>query len=83
MRSLTYSLSTAVSEVSVDIETGYFTVERFTDFSDAGTVNNAVTFHGQVEVCELPILGTIANGVLDACGARCSPGRLGSSRPPP
>ncbi len=44
-----YSFSTAVCEVSVDLETGYVTVERFTDFSDSGTVINPVTFHGQVE----------------------------------
>ena len=44
-----YSFSTAVCEVKVDLETGYVTVERFTDFSDSGTVINPVTFHGQVE----------------------------------
>lgn len=44
-----YSFSTAVAEVTVDLETGYVTVDRFTDFSDAGTVVNPVTFHGQVE----------------------------------
>lgn len=44
-----YSFSTAVCEVSVDLETGYVTVDKFTDFSDAGTVINPVTFHGQVE----------------------------------
>ncbi len=44
-----YSFSTAVAEVTVDLETGYVTVDRFTDFSDAGTVINPMTFHGQVE----------------------------------
>jgi len=44
-----YSFATSVCEVSVDLETGYVTVERFDDFSDAGTVINPVTFHGQVE----------------------------------
>ncbi|RMG43924.1 MAG: 4-hydroxybenzoyl-CoA reductase subunit alpha [Acidobacteria bacterium] len=44
-----YSFSTAVAEVTVDLETGYVQVDRFTDFSDAGTVINPVTFHGQVE----------------------------------
>jgi len=44
-----YSFSTAVAEVTVDLETGYVTVDRVTDFSDAGTVINPVTFHGQVE----------------------------------
>jgi len=44
-----YSFSTAVAEVTVDLETGYVTVDDFTDFSDAGTVLNPVTFHGQVE----------------------------------
>ena len=44
-----YSFSTAVAEVTVDLETGYVTVDDFTDFSDAGTVINPVLFHGQVE----------------------------------
>jgi len=44
-----YSFSTAVCEVTVDPETGYVTVDRFHDFSDAGTVINPATFHGQVE----------------------------------
>ena len=44
-----YSFSTAVAEVTVDLETGAVTVDRVTDFSDAGTVINPVTFHGQVE----------------------------------
>ena len=44
-----YSFSTAVCEVTVDLQTGYVTVDRFADFSDAGTVINPVTFHGQVE----------------------------------
>ncbi len=44
-----YSFSTAVAEVTVDLETGYVTVDRFTDYSDAGTVINPVTLHGQVE----------------------------------
>src|ERR1019366_1212722 len=33
-----YSFSAAVAEVTVDLETGYVTVDRFTDYSDAGTV---------------------------------------------
>jgi 4-hydroxybenzoyl-CoA reductase subunit alpha len=44
-----YSFSTVVAEVSVDLETGFVTVDRVTDFSDAGTVINPLTFHGQVE----------------------------------
>ncbi len=44
-----YSFSTAVCEVSVDLETGYVRVERFRDFGDSGTVINPMTFHGQVE----------------------------------
>ncbi len=44
-----YSFSTAVCEVTVDLETGGVTIDRVTDFSDAGTVINPVTFHGQVE----------------------------------
>jgi 4-hydroxybenzoyl-CoA reductase alpha subunit len=44
-----YSFSTVVAEVTVDLETGFVIVDRVTDFSDAGTVINPVTFHGQVE----------------------------------
>ncbi|MGE5231189.1 MAG: xanthine dehydrogenase family protein molybdopterin-binding subunit, partial [Deltaproteobacteria bacterium] len=44
-----YSFSTVVAEVTVDLETGYVSVDRVTDYSDAGTVINPVTFHGQVE----------------------------------
>jgi 4-hydroxybenzoyl-CoA reductase subunit alpha len=44
-----YSFSTAVCEVNVDLQTGFVTVRRFTDFSDAGTVINPAAFHGQVE----------------------------------
>jgi 4-hydroxybenzoyl-CoA reductase subunit alpha len=44
-----YSFSTAVAEVTVDLETGAVRVDRVTDFSDAGTVINPMTFHGQVE----------------------------------
>jgi 4-hydroxybenzoyl-CoA reductase alpha subunit len=44
-----YSFSTAIAEVTVDLETGFVSVDRVTDFSDAGTVINPLTFHGQVE----------------------------------
>ncbi len=44
-----YSFSTVVAEVDVDLETGLVTVERVTDYSDAGTVINPMTFHAQVE----------------------------------
>jgi 4-hydroxybenzoyl-CoA reductase alpha subunit len=44
-----YSFATSICEVSVDLETGYVTVVRFTDLSDAGTVINPLTFHAQVE----------------------------------
>jgi 4-hydroxybenzoyl-CoA reductase alpha subunit len=44
-----YSFSSAVCEVTVDLETGYVDVDKFYDFSDSGTVINPVTFHGQVE----------------------------------
>ncbi|MDY0004437.1 MAG: molybdopterin-dependent oxidoreductase [Polyangia bacterium] len=44
-----YSFSTCVAEVTVDTETGFVTVDRVVDFSDAGTVVNPVLFHGQVE----------------------------------
>jgi 4-hydroxybenzoyl-CoA reductase subunit alpha len=44
-----YSFSTVVAEVTVDRETGFVSVDRLTDYSDAGTVINPLTFHGQVE----------------------------------
>ncbi len=44
-----YSFASSVCEVTVDLQTGFVTVDRFEDFSDAGTVINPVTFHGQVE----------------------------------
>lgn len=44
-----YSFSTVVAEVTVDLETGFVSVDRLTDYSDAGTVINPLTFHGQVE----------------------------------
>jgi len=52
-----YSFSTAVCEVSVDLETGFVKVERITDFSDGGTVINPTTFHGQVEGSAIMGLG--------------------------
>jgi 4-hydroxybenzoyl-CoA reductase subunit alpha len=52
-----YSFSTAVAEVTVDLQTGYVTVDRITDFSDAGTVINPVTFHSQVEGAMIMGLG--------------------------
>ena len=52
-----YSFSTAIAEVAVDLETGYVKVERITDVSDAGTVINPVTFHGQVEGAAIMGLG--------------------------
>ena len=54
-----YSFSTVVAEVTVDLETGFVTVDRVTDFSDAGTVINPVTFHGQVE-------GSVVMGIGEA-----------------
>jgi 4-hydroxybenzoyl-CoA reductase subunit alpha len=44
-----YSFGSAVCEVSVDIETGKVTVERFTDYHDCGTPINPQSVHGQVE----------------------------------
>lgn len=52
-----YSFSTCVAEVTVDTETGLVTVDRVVDFSDAGTVVNPVTFHGQVEGAMIMGLG--------------------------
>jgi 4-hydroxybenzoyl-CoA reductase subunit alpha len=44
-----YSFSTVIAEVSVDLATGLVSVDRVTDFSDAGTVINPMTLHAQVE----------------------------------
>lgn len=44
-----FSFSTMVAEVDVDLETGFVKVTRCLDVSDAGTVINPMTFHGQVE----------------------------------
>jgi len=52
-----YSFSSVVVEVAVDLDTGYVRVERITDVSDAGTVINPVTFHGQVEGAAIMGLG--------------------------
>jgi 4-hydroxybenzoyl-CoA reductase subunit alpha len=44
-----YSFSTVVAEVTVDLETGFVSVDRVTDYTDAGTVINPLALHGQVE----------------------------------
>jgi 4-hydroxybenzoyl-CoA reductase subunit alpha len=44
-----YSFGSAVSEVSVDLETGKVRIERFTDYHDCGTPINPQAAHGQVE----------------------------------
>ena len=54
-----YSFSTVVAEVTVDRETGFVTVDRVTDYSDAGTVINPLALHGQVE-------GSIVMGLGEA-----------------
>ncbi len=70
-----YSFSTAVAEVTVDLETGHVTVDRITDFSDAGTVVNPVTFHGQVEGAMIMGLGEtlLEDTVFDSTGAPANP----------
>jgi 4-hydroxybenzoyl-CoA reductase alpha subunit len=70
-----YSFSTAVAEVTVDLETGYVTVDRFTDVSDAGTVINPTTFHGQVEGSIIMGLGEtlLEDTVLAAGGDWANP----------
>jgi len=44
-----YSFGTSVCELSVDLETGKVSIERFTDFHDCGTAINPRAVHGQVE----------------------------------
>lgn len=70
-----YSFSTAVAEVSVDLETGYVNVERFTDFSDAGTVVNPLAFHGQVEGAIIMGIGEtlLEDTVVDEDGSFANP----------
>lgn len=70
-----YSFSTAVAEVSVDLETGYVTVDRVTDYSDAGTVINPKTFHGQVEGSIVMGLGEtlLEDTVMNAAGGIANP----------
>ena len=44
-----YSFGSAVCEVSVDLETGKVTIDKFTDYHDCGTPINPLAVHGQVE----------------------------------
>jgi CO/xanthine dehydrogenase Mo-binding subunit len=72
-----YSFSTAVAEVTVDLETGYVTVDRFTDYSDAGTVINPVTLHGQVEGAIIMGMGeTLLEDTIVGDGGRLSNANL-------
>jgi 4-hydroxybenzoyl-CoA reductase alpha subunit len=70
-----YSFSTAVAEVTVDLETGQVSVDRVTDFSDAGTVINPITFHGQVEGSIVMGLGEtlLEDTLFDAKGRPMNP----------
>ncbi|MCX6647702.1 MAG: molybdopterin-dependent oxidoreductase [bacterium] len=44
-----YSFGASVCEVSVDLETGKVSIEKFTDYHDCGTPINPMAVHGQVE----------------------------------
>ena len=44
-----FSFGSSVCELSVDLETGKVTIDRFTDFHDCGTPINPQSVHGQVE----------------------------------
>jgi len=44
-----YSFGSAVCEVTVDLETGKVTLDRFTDYHDCGRAINPMAVHGQVE----------------------------------
>jgi len=70
-----YSFSTVIAEVTVDLETGFVSVDRVTDFSDAGTVINPLTFHGQVEGAMIMGLGEtlMEDTVIDPTGRLVNP----------
>lgn len=70
-----YSFSTVIAEVTVDLETGFVAVDRVTDFSDAGTVINPLTFHGQVEGSIVMGLGeaVMEDTIADASGGLVNP----------
>jgi CO/xanthine dehydrogenase Mo-binding subunit len=70
-----YSFSTVVAEVTVDLETGFVSVDRLTDYSDAGTVINPLTFHGQVEGALIMGLGEtlMEDTVMEAHGRIVNP----------
>jgi len=44
-----YSYGSSVCELSVDLETGLITIDKFTDYHDCGTPINPMAVHGQVE----------------------------------
>ena len=44
-----YSFGSSVCELSVDLDTGKVSIERFTDYHDCGTPINPMAVHGQVE----------------------------------
>ncbi len=44
-----YSFGSSVCELSVDLETGMVSIDRFTDYHDCGTPINPMAVHGQVE----------------------------------
>ncbi|MBI2933479.1 MAG: molybdopterin-dependent oxidoreductase, partial [Planctomycetes bacterium] len=44
-----YSFGSSVCELSVDLETGRVSIEKFTDYHDCGTPINPMAVHGQVE----------------------------------
>lgn len=44
-----YSYGSSVCELSVDLQTGLVSIDRFTDFHDCGTPVNPMAVHGQVE----------------------------------
>jgi CO/xanthine dehydrogenase Mo-binding subunit len=63
--------------VTVDLETGYVTVDRFTDYSDAGTVINPVTLHGQVEGAIIMGMGeTLLEDTIVGAGGRLANANL-------
>jgi len=70
-----YSFGASVCEVSVDLETGKVTIDKFTDYHDCGTPINPMAVHGQVEGAIVMGAGEtiLEDTVFDNCGKIVNP----------